>query len=151
MDITPHFSYEEFSRPLRTRYGKVFPAAEYPREWIHDRLEKLCGVLEIVRAALGNRVIHVGSGYRDRAYNVAIGGARFSQHMEGRAADIVVKGVSPDEVHKAVLDLYITKRIVIGGLGRYPTFTHVDIRPAPRLSRWNGSRPMAEGEDSVVA
>jgi uncharacterized protein YcbK (DUF882 family) len=140
MKITAHFSLDEFGRPERKRGYKVYPASEYPSVWVPDRLRPLCDVLEVIRAALGDRVIHIGSGYRDRVYNQAIGGARASQHMEGRAADIVVQGVSPEDVHKCVYELYLGKSIAIGGLGRYPTFTHVDIRPGQWIRTWTGSR-----------
>jgi uncharacterized protein YcbK (DUF882 family) len=138
--ITPHFHLEEFARPERMRKSKRFPAAPYPAEWIEDRLHPLCNVLEAIRAALGDKVIRVGSGYRDRAYNFQIGGARASQHMEGRAADIIVQGVSPADVHKCIYELHIAKQIKVGGLGSYPTFTHVDIRPGKFIRTWTGSR-----------
>lgn len=144
--ITPHFALEEFGRQQRIRANKVFVAAAYPKEWIQPRLTHLCEALEVIRTALGDRVIHVGSGYRDRAYNQAIGGARHSQHMEGRAADITVDGVPPEEVHRIVLDLIHASGLRVQGVGRYPSFTHVDIRPG-RLVTWTGSRPAPEGED----
>ncbi len=30
------------------------------------------------------------------------------------------------------------------GLGIYPTFIHIDVRPSPALVVWYGSRPLAE-------
>jgi uncharacterized protein YcbK (DUF882 family) len=145
MNLTPHFSVEEFGRPWRERAHKVFGAAPYPKEWIVPRLQPLCEALEVIRSALGDKAIHVGSGYRDRAYNQSIGGARYSQHMEGRAADIVVEGVTPADVHKCIYELYISKQLKIGGLGSYPTFTHVDIRLEKFIRTWTGSRAAPEG------
>jgi uncharacterized protein YcbK (DUF882 family) len=145
MNLTPHFTVEEFGRETRQRGYKVFAAVEYPKEWIATRLQPLCEALEVIRSALGDKSIHVGSGYRDRAYNQAIGGARHSQHMEGRAADIIVTGVTPADVHKCVYELYISKQLKIGGLGSYPTFTHVDLRPGEFIRTWTGSRAAAEG------
>jgi len=49
--------------------------------------------------------------------------------VQGTAADIAVKGVSP----KAVAD-WLTKQKFVGGLGRYTTFTHFDLRG--KNARW---------------
>jgi len=135
--VTPHFSLEEFVQPA----GRGCPAVPYPAEWVDSRLRVLCEQLEILRGALPTGAsIHIGSGYRSPAYNTALPGtAKASQHMQGRAADIQVKGVTPAAVHALVLGLYQAKKIIIGGLGSYPTFTHVDVRPGVRLATWTGS------------
>jgi uncharacterized protein YcbK (DUF882 family) len=129
--LTEHFSLEEF----RCRDGTPYPA-----QWIDSRLQPLCAVLEVIRAEF-DRPLIVNSGYRTEEYNRRIGGARLSQHVQGRAADIRVGGINPARVLARVLQLYNDGLILIGGLGDYPTFTHVDIRPVNRLARWSGSRP----------
>ena len=64
------------------------------------------------------------SGCRCNNYNSKVGGATFSQHPKGRAADVVVKGVSPDDV-----GAYLTKQYPDQyGIGKYDTFTHIDTR-----------------------
>lgn len=133
MRITPHFSVDEFA----CRDGTVYPA-----EWISLRLRPLCELLEIVRGSLGAPV-RVVSGFRTHEYNrLIVGGARNSQHVLGRAADIRVVGMHPAKVHEAILRLYSIRSIqdLLGGLGAYPNFTHVDIRETRRLVRWSGSR-----------
>lgn len=140
--MTPHFDSTEFDRPARPGKGFSKPAP-YPEKWIASRLRPLCIQLEILRVALG-RAIKVVSGFRDEAYNRAIKGARFSQHVQGRAADIVVRGHDADGVHEAILELYDDGQLKIGGLGAYPGFTHIDIRPSSRLIRWTGSRTAKE-------
>jgi uncharacterized protein YcbK (DUF882 family) len=138
-NVTPHFKVGEFARPARPARG--FPAAApYPAAWVSARLRPLCEALEVLRTELGGKSIKIGSGYRDPDYNRAIGGARASQHMQGRAADITVAGVTPKRVHDTLLRLHQEGRIRIGGLGSYPGFTHVDVRPGTRLARWTGSR-----------
>jgi uncharacterized protein YcbK (DUF882 family) len=131
--ITEHFAVAEFA---------CHDGTAYPEEWITDRLTPLCRQLEVIRAVLGTPV-HVLSGFRTEAYNAKIGGAKFSQHKQGRAADITVEGFLPDYVHQTILDLYLDGKISIGGLGQYPTFTHVDIRPIAvdgHLAQWTGGR-----------
>lgn len=140
MKVTKHFDSKEFDRPERVRNGKKFPRAPYPEKWIESRLRPLCEALEVLRAELGGKAITVGSGYRDPEYNRAIGGARSSQHMEGRAADITVKDVDAKTVHDTALRLYREGKLKIGGLGEYPGFCHLDVRPSKKLARWRGSR-----------
>ena len=136
MRITEHFDTSEFIQKTR---GSI-PYAEYPTEWIEERLRPLCEQLEIIRKALGDMSIRVISGYRSPAYNKAIGGADKSQHMEGRAADIVVPGRQASEVHALILQLSKDKKIKIGGLGDYSNFVHVDIRPTKKLVQWSATR-----------
>lgn len=84
--------------------------------------------LEIIREYFASPVI-ILSGYRTPSYNEAIGGAKFSQHMEGKAADIVVVGVKPE-----VVATFCERTFATGGVGRYKTFTHIDTRP--NRARW---------------
>lgn len=146
--ITEHFYVDEFDRKPRPTRGAAFALnVPYPKEWIASRLLPLCEDLERIRAALRERynpnaVIVIGSGYRELAYNRATPGTALkSQHMEGRAADIVVPGQPASRVHQLVLDLHREKVLKnIRGLGQYPTFVHVDVRPRSVLVRWSGMR-----------
>jgi uncharacterized protein YcbK (DUF882 family) len=130
LPITPHFSLSEFT----CRDGSPYPA-----EWIASRLKPLCDALERIREAAGAPV-KIVSGFRSESYNRRIRGARLSQHVQGRAADFVIRGMSAAKVHELVLGLYRDGAIKVGGLGAYVAFTHIDVRPAVRLVRWGGSR-----------
>ena len=88
--------------------------------------------LETIRALLNAPVI-VTSGCRCPEYNASIGGSINSQHLYGRAADIVVKGVPPEEVYKVVETALAGE----GGAGSYETFTHIDTRTGGP-ARWKG-------------
>jgi hypothetical protein len=66
--------------------------------------------------------VTINSGYRCPVHNTNVGGARNSQHLLGTAADFTVRGVSPAQVFRDLDPLWP------GGLGRYSTFTHVDVR-----------------------
>ncbi len=85
--------------------------------------------LQLFRDRLG-KPITITSGYRCPAHNKAVGGAKESQHLLGKAADIVVKGMSPATVAEHA------EAIGFGGIGRYATFTHVDVRAG--RARWSG-------------
>lgn len=137
MKISPHFDVAEFAQPAR--HG--IAGQPYPIDWIGSRLVPLCEQLEILREHLA-RPLKITSGYRSEAYNKRISGARNSQHVQGRAADIVVAGWTAEAVHGMALDLYKAGKLKIGGLGLYSGFVHIDIRPSTiaRLARWTGSR-----------
>lgn len=70
--------------------------------------------------------ITINSGYRCTKWNQAVRGVKHSQHLSGKAADIIVKGKSPKWVAKQCEDF--------NGLGRYRSFTHVDVRG--KKARW---------------
>lgn len=80
-------------------------------------------VLESVRARF-NVPVFITSGVRCPDYNKKVGGSPNSMHLQGKAADIVVKGVDPQEVYD-YLDRSYPDRY---GIGNYDDFTHVDVR-----------------------
>lgn len=84
--------------------------------------DELVNVLQKVRDHFG-KAVTINSAYRTPTYNKKVGGATYSQHCYGTAADIVVSGISPNLVY-AYVDSILPK----GGVGKYPTFTHVDVR-----------------------
>ena len=87
-------------------------------------------VLEQVREEFGP--VRVTSACRCPEHNAAVGGSPTSQHVRGRACDIIVAGVNPDEVADFVEEILV----FTGGIGRYATFTHIDTR-FERV-RWKG-------------
>lgn len=83
--------------------------------------EKLIGYLQKIRNHFGKSV-RINSGYRCEYHNKKVGGSSNSQHIKGRAADIVVSGIRPIEVAK------YAESIGMKGIGLYPSFVHVDTR-----------------------
>lgn len=126
-----HLSWKE----LACRDG-----TEYPLKWRENRAIRLAEMFEAIRSACGDKQIQVLSGYRTPEYNRKIGGARFSQHIEGRALDLKPpKGYTITEFFKTIRTLAEPLN-TIKGIGRYPTFIHVDIRPSDKLVVWYGTR-----------
>ena len=98
--------------------------------------EALTVVLQCIREHFGKAVV-ITSGYRTAEHNAAVGGAKSSQHLLGRAADIHVQGVSVEDVAAYAESLMPDW----GGVGRYPVkagrptgWVHVDTRQ--NKSRW---------------
>ena len=92
---------------------------------------ELVEVLQKIRNHFG-KAVTINSGFRTAARNKAVGGATYSQHLYGKAADIKVSGVSPKQV-AAYAETLMPNR---GGIGIYANFTHIDVRETK--SRWNG-------------
>lgn len=82
--------------------------------------------LESVREEFG-KAIHITSWYRPEPFNSRVGGARYSQHLTGRAVDIVIDGLDGRAIARRVLPWWI------GGVGIYPGnrkhICHLDIGP----------------------
>jgi uncharacterized protein YcbK (DUF882 family) len=113
-----NFSPEE----LQCKSGGSCP---YP-----DRLRHLAWTLQTIRDAFG-QPIRVNSAYRTPEHNKAVGGARNSQHVKARAADLVPSSGDLSDLRRLVevIEALIAGgKIPNGGVGTYSTFVHYDIR-----------------------
>lgn len=99
MKVSQHFSMDEFTHSqAAARIGRelVVPAEFVPN------LTQLCDkVLEPIREEL-KLPIRISSGYRDAVINNLIGGAPTSAHLQARAADITVPGMTAYELASAI-------------------------------------------------
>lgn len=120
MMYTKNFS----ARELACKCGCVTPLG------VDLNLRRLAPALQQLRD-LANAPIIVLSGYRCPAHNERVGGAKLSQHVQGLAADIWSKALTPQQ-------LYVLAEKIPGfqngGVGIYPTWIHVDIRGG--YARW---------------
>lgn len=92
---------------------------------------ELIEILQAIRNHFG-KAVNINSAYRTPAHNKKEGGAKYSQHLYGTAADIRVTGIKPKEVAEYAETLLIDR----GGIGVYKNFVHIDVRE--KKSRWNG-------------
>lgn len=118
MNLSAHFKRSEFACKCGCGFDDVNPL--------------LVEVLEDVRNHFDEPVF-ISSGCRCKQHNHAVGGKQHSQHVLGNAADIKVKCIEP----KAVADYLESKYPDKFGIGRYRTFTHVDVRAVK--ARWGSN------------
>ncbi len=124
MRVTANFNREEF---------ECSDGSQMPLE-VFNNVVELAYNLEVLRAHF-NSPVTINSAYRSPVYNRQVGGAVNSQHLSGRAADIVISEVEPNDVADAIEFLIETGLMKEGGVGRYDTFTHYDIRGTK--ARWD--------------
>ena len=111
MQLTQHFKLDEF---------KCKCGCDKHKKHLKD-LTQLAEALEKLREKLDNTPIYIMSGFRCPAHNTKCGGAKKSQHMLGKAADIQVKGWVAEDIGDIAVDIF-------GDTGLYKSWVHVDIR-----------------------
>jgi len=127
-NITSSFSWNEF---------KCRDNTNVPLHLAINIVDLCRDVLQPIRDHY-HKPVHITSGYRTPTYNRSVGGATKSQHMQGRAADITVAGVSTDDLFSFV-KRFMKTRGKGGGVGYYRKsgFVHVDIRPTKEIAIWH--------------
>lgn len=126
MKLTKNFNSKEFN----SKDGKPMPLE------VLGNVKKVAEQLQVIRDYF-NEPITINSGYRSPSHNKAIGGVKDSQHVLGTAVDIVVKNHTPEDVADVMCRLIHYKDILQGGVGRYNSFTHYDIRGTK--ARWGNT------------
>lgn len=136
---SPHFAWSEFEQ---TGTGLSNRIADNPDPaTIRANIARLCNeVLEPLRLAVGGPV-HINSGYRSLEVNTKIGGARYSQHMKGQAADIGGRtwnnpGWSPDAMIEWLWEMRAD--LPLGQVIVYSSFVHVSTGTKGEFLRSNG-------------
>ena len=124
MQLTKNFSKSEFDCSC---------GCEMPKNVLNN-VQKVANQLQALRNIVG-KSITVNSGYRCPEWNTKVGGVKTSQHILGKASDIVIKDMTPDDVAHLIEQMIDSGDMLQGGLGRYNTFTHYDIRKTK--ARWN--------------
>lgn len=85
--------------------------------------EYLVTVLDILRSEIKKPVI-ITSGYRTPTRNKEVGGAKYSYHMRGMAADIRVDGMSAKEIANKLNKIVPDEC----GIIVYKNWVHFDVR-----------------------
>lgn len=126
MNLTKNFKKSEFDSK---------DGAKMPND-VLENVKKLANNLQVLRDYFGAS-IKINSGYRSPSHNAKVGGTKNSQHLLGKAADIVVSGKTPKEVANAIIKLQNEGKMAKGGVGLYNTFVHYDHRNTN--ARWDYS------------
>ena len=120
--LTQHFTLEEmtFSQTAARDGIDNKPAALQIKA-----LKALCvNLLEPIRITLAQSVM-ITSGFRSPKLNRAVGGAASSQHLEGKAADIVCPAMTPKALFKRVLAMNLPFDQIIYEGGRQSQWVHI--------------------------
>jgi len=121
--MTPHFTLAE----LTITDHREFKNEPNPSEIAN--LQRLAGLLEQVKVAIGGKPVMVNSAFRSKQVNDAVGSKDTSQHRLGCAADIRVPGMTPDQVVKAVIAAKLPFDQLIREFDRW---THVSVPNDPK-------------------
>lgn len=116
MNLSPNFTVAEIQCPCGCGDIGINP--------------RLIAALQRLRDALG-KPVHVLSACRCPKHNRAIGGATYSQHLLGTAADICVHGMSARELYEHA---HAIPEFTGIGVDDARGFVHVDVRDEP--ARW---------------
>jgi len=148
MNLSPSFTLEEMTASeTAVRYG----IDNTPDNEVLMNLRRLALFLEEVRAAVGMPV-RINSAYRSVEANKKVGGKPTSQHCKGVAADLKVKGMTPDQVVKAIINAGLAYDQVIR---EFDSWTHVSIpntkdakpRKMALIIDKTGTRPFPSAKD----
>ena len=121
--MTPHFTLAELTHTDHRSLDNT------PNDAERANLQRLAEFLELVKVALGGKPIMVNSAFRSKAVNDAVGSKDTSQHRVGRAADIRVPGITPDQVVRALIATQLPFDQIIR---EFDAWTHISISDKPR-------------------
>ncbi len=126
--LTPNIRLGEFALDAEER--------RFLHQYQVDVAAELAAFLERVRRNFGNKPVVITSGYRPKAVNDAIGGARDSEHLFSGpgvgACDFYVEGADINEVQR-FCDRYWDRSL---GLGAAKGFVHLGMRKGNPRVRW---------------
>jgi zinc D-Ala-D-Ala carboxypeptidase len=148
MNLSPNFTLEEMTvSETAARHG----IDNMPDNDALMNLRRLALFLEEVRTVLGVP-LRINSAFRSVEANRLVGGKSTSQHCRGAAADIRVKGMTPDQVVRAIIKAKLPYDQVIR---EFDSWTHVSIsntkdekpRKMALVIDKNGTRPFQSAKD----
>jgi len=124
MRLTKNFNRQEFD----CKDGTIVP-----KEFINNLIE-LAVNLQVLRDYIKEVVTVTGSGYRTESRNTKVKGAKHSQHLTAKAADINAVNYTPKKLAEVIEKLIAEGKMKQGGIGIYKGFVHYDVRGTK--ARW---------------
>lgn len=95
--------------------------------------QRLLDALQQIRDMCGFP-LHITSGFRCAAHNIAIKGAARSQHTLGKAVDIAIDNMPYETFGKLLAAIFRTPTVKGCGFGH--TFVHIDVRDGDQRVSW---------------
>ena len=125
MKLSKNFSLEEM---CRSNTASVRGLPNVPNAEQVKNLQHLCeNVLQPLRDHLGKPVV-INSGFRSQAVNMAVGGAKNSQHTKGEAADIKCKDYPyAKEIYTWIMDNLKFDQVILERKGK-SVWVHISFR-----------------------
>lgn len=103
-------------------------------DWLVPNVIELAKNLQVIRDEI-QAPLYINSSFRTLGHNTNVGGSKKSQHLQAKAADLISPELTPNKLSNLIESLMEGGWIKDGGLGRYNTFTHYDIRDYS--ARWD--------------
>jgi hypothetical protein len=120
MNLSENFTLEEM---IASQTAARHNIDQTPSNEVLMNLRRLALFLEDVRKLL-DKPIQINSAYRSPETNAKVGGKSTSQHCRGTAADLKVKGMTPDQVVRAIVKSGLQYDQVIR---EFDSWTHISI------------------------
>lgn len=149
MKVSEHFTLAELTFSDTANRSGI---DNTPNDHEIENLKRLCNcILEPLRDIVG-KPIHINSAYRNAEVNRLVGSKSTSQHVLGCAADIIVDGITTDELVKAIIgsglpyDQVIREYAKTNGTGGWvhvsvPNTKDMKPRKQALIIDFNGTRP----------
>lgn len=128
MKLSEHFSLDELcvsQTAARNNWDNTPDAAAL------EELKRLCATLEVIRSFIGKPLI-ITSGYRSQRVNKAVGSKDTSAHRFGRAADLKVYGMSPEQLMRAIIQSGVSVDQIIL---EFNSWVHLGLSSANKTPR----------------
>jgi hypothetical protein len=125
MRLSEHFTFEELTATQQRGYDNKPPPEALPA------LTATAQGLERIRTLL-DHPIHVLSGYRSPALNLAVGGRPSSQHCDGEAADWICPGYGTPRKIATFLAGQMTALAIDQLILEYDRWVHCSFTTHPR-------------------
>ena len=136
MKLTTNFQLKEFINSRffsKSQQKKVWLEFEENKADLLPKIQKLANQLQVLRTHF-DKPITINISYRPLWYELLKGRSGNSKHTLGIAVDFNVKDTPTSEVREAIESLIASGDMLQGGLGKYDSFIHYDIRGVK--ARW---------------
>jgi zinc D-Ala-D-Ala carboxypeptidase len=123
--LTPHFTLEELTMSQTAERKGI---SNKPTATVLTNLQRTAETLEKVRVILGEKPIHISSGYRSPKLNTAIGGAKNSAHQYGLAIDFSCTDFGTPLAICKKLEPHMKALEIDQLIHEYKTWVHLGLR-----------------------